>query len=59
MGYYYNEDEKHSTGCSLQLVNLLAFTISYMTWHSLPWAVFHMFLGWYYIIYWIIMYLLK
>ncbi len=29
----------------------LAMVISYTTWHSIPWAIFHGILGWVYVIY--------
>ena len=29
----------------------LAIVISYTSWHSIPWAIFHGFLGWAYVIY--------
>ncbi len=32
----------------------LAMVVSYTTWQSIPWAIFHGLLGWIYVIYFII-----
>lgn len=34
----------------------LAMVISYVSWHSIPWAIFHGLLSWVYVIYYIIRY---
>ncbi len=34
----------------------LAIAVSYMNWHSLLWAIIHGWLGWLYIIYYVIRY---
>ena len=39
-----------AVGCSVAAV------ISYAAWHSVGWAVLHGFLGWFYIIYYVIKY---
>lgn len=32
----------------------LAMVVSYTNWHSIPWAIFHGILGWFYVIYYAI-----
>ena len=39
-----------SFGCALAMV------ISYTTWHSVGWAIFHGILGWIYVIYFVLCY---
>ena len=39
-------------GCSLGSV--VAFALSWKTWHSLGWAVLHAIFGWFYVLYWIV-----
>ncbi len=34
----------------------LAMVISYVTWQSIPWAIFHGILGWFYVIYYLLKY---
>ncbi len=34
----------------------LAMVISYSTWHSVGWAIFHGLLSWVYVIYFVLMY---
>lgn len=36
--------------------NALAMVISYSTWHSVGWAIFHGLLSWIYVIYFILRY---
>ena len=36
--------------------SVLAMIISFTTWHSILWALFHGFLGWIYVIYYVIVY---
>ncbi len=46
--FYYKE--------GLSFGAALAMIISYSTWASIPWAIFHGLLGWIYVIYFIIVY---
>lgn len=39
-----------SFGCALAMV------VSYTTWHSVGWAIFHGLLGWLYVIYFVLCY---
>jgi len=39
---------------SLELGNIIAGLLSWMTWHSLGWVIINGFFGWFYIIYWLI-----
>lgn len=32
----------------------LAMVVSYANWHSIPWAIFHGILGWFYVVYYAI-----
>jgi len=44
-------------GCgSFGIGSVLAIVISYTAWQSIPWALLHGFLGWIYVIYYIIVY---
>jgi len=44
-------------GCgSFGIGSVLAIVISYTAWQSIPWALLHGFLGWFYVIYHIIVY---
>ena len=38
------------------LGSVIAAIVSYSAWHSIPWAIFHGFLGWLYVIYYVIAY---
>ena len=40
----------NAVGCSVAAV------ISYCAWHSVMWAILHGFLGWFYIVYYVIKY---
>ena len=39
-------------GCGCGLGGLIATYISWITNHSILWAIFHGFCGWFYVIYW-------
>ena len=51
-----NTEETVKNGVSFGAV--LAIVISYVNWHSVGWAIFHGLLGWIYVIYYVIRYLL-
>lgn len=42
--------EYGSGGC---LGAVVAFTLSWITNHSLGWAIFHLFCSWIYVVYWV------
>lgn len=48
------KDYKDNLGCSIGITNILAFVMSWYTWHSVPWAIVHGIFGIWYIIYWVI-----
>lgn len=48
---------KEGTKAGVGFGSALAMVISYVTWHSIGWAILHGLLGWLYVIYYIIMYL--
>jgi len=50
---------RRGCGCGLGsfgIGSVLAIVISYTTWHSVLWALLHGFLGWFYVIYYLIVY---
>lgn len=51
-----NTEETVKNGVNFGAV--LAIVISYVNWHSVGWAIFHGLLGWTYVIYYVIRYLL-
>ena len=48
--------ERESAGCAFSLGSLIAAVLSYAKWHSVLWAILHLFLGWIYVIYYLIKY---
>jgi len=51
--------KRRGCGCgigSLGFGSVLAMVISFTTWHSVLWAIFHGILGWIYVIYYLIVY---
>ena len=54
----YN-DINYNTSYSIDgigLGSLIAVIISWVHWHSIPWMILHGFLGWVYVIYYLIKY---
>jgi len=49
------EDNKTTAG-SLGLGSIIAFILSYCTWHSIGWGILHAIFGWVYILYFAIRY---
>ncbi|MGX7148622.1 hypothetical protein [Enterococcus ureasiticus] len=47
---------KESAKAGVSFGCVLALVISYVNWHSILWAVFHGALGWFYVIYYAIVY---
>ena len=35
------------------LGGILAVVLSWITWHSIGWAIIHFWFGWFYVIYWL------
>lgn len=56
---FFSDKKKRGCGCgigSFGIGSVLALIISYTAWHSIPWALLHGFLGWIYVIYYLIVY---
>ena len=49
-------DEKQATSSGIGLGSVLAFIVSYCTWHSIGWAIIHAIFGWFYLLYFTIKY---
>ncbi|MCL1916703.1 MAG: hypothetical protein FWG14_00050 [Peptococcaceae bacterium] len=54
-------ENNRSKGCgcgigTFGIGSVIAMIISFTSWHSIPWMLFHGFLGWIYIIYYILTY---
>lgn len=47
---------KKSVKSGISFGSALAMVISYVTWHSIGWAIVHGLLGWIYVVYYIIKY---
>lgn len=47
---------KSTAKAGISFGSCLAMVISFVTWHSIPWAILHGLLGWLYVIYYIIRY---
>jgi len=45
-----------TTNSSIGLGSVIAFILSYCTWHSIGWAFLHFIFGWLYILYFAIVY---
>lgn len=45
-----------STGGGISLGSVVAGIISWMKWHSIGWAIVHAIFGWFYVIYYFIVY---
>jgi hypothetical protein len=52
------QQSNSNTGCTINigLGGVIAVILSWTTWHSIGWAIIHGLLGWFYVIYWAIMY---
>lgn len=57
---YENNDKRNLAGKTIKtgisFGSALAMVISYTTWHSVGWAIFHGLLSWIYVIYFVIRY---
>ena len=51
-----SENSQGVCGSGIGLGSILAFILSYCTWHSIGWGVLHALFGWVYIIYFAIQY---
>ena len=51
-----NENTKKAVKIGITFGTCLAMVISYTSWHSVGWAIFHGLLSWLYVIYFVIMY---
>jgi hypothetical protein len=47
------EDNQRNAGCGCGVGGFIAVILSWLTNHSILWALFHAFCGWIYVIYWI------
>lgn len=54
----YNSSDTGSKAASstISFGCILATVISYVAWHSIPWAIIHGLLGWIYVLYYAIKY---
>lgn len=43
-----------STGGGFGIGAVIAAILSWTTWHSVLWTILHLFCGWFYVIYWLI-----
>ena len=50
------EDNKAATGSGIGLGSIIAFIVSYCTWHSIGWGILHAIFGWAYVLYFAIVY---
>ncbi len=49
-------DKKSSGSAGIGLGSVIGAILSYLKWHSIPWAILHGFLGWIYVVYYVIKY---
>lgn len=54
--YMRTNSVKSTVKSGISFGTCLAMVISYVTWHSIPWAIFHGLLSWVYVIYFILTY---
>ena len=47
---------KTATSSGVGIGSIIAFILSYCTWHSIGWGILHFFFGWAYILYFAIRY---
>lgn len=47
---------KQTVKSGITFGSALAMVVSFTTWHSIPWAIFHGILSWVYVIYYIFKY---
>ena len=50
------EDNKTVTSSGVGIGSIIAFILSYCTWHSIGWGILHFFFGWAYVLYFAIIY---
>ena len=50
-------EKQKSASAGVGLGTVIAVVLSYTKWHSILWAIIHAFLGWIYVIYYVIKYL--
>ncbi len=51
-----NENTKKAAKSGITFGTCLAMVISYTSWHSVGWAIFHGLLSWLYVIYFVVTY---
>lgn len=51
-----NENTKKAAKSGITFGTCLAMVISYTSWHSVGWAIFHGLLSWLYVIYFVVSY---
>ena len=51
-----NENTKKAAKTGITFGTCLAMVISYTSWHSVGWAIFHGLLSWLYVIYFVVSY---
>ena len=51
-----NENTKKAAKSGITFGTCLAMVISYTSWNSVGWAIFHGLLSWLYVIYFVVMY---
>ena len=51
-----NEQTKRAAGTGITFGSCLAMVISYTTWQSVGWAIFHGLLSWAYVLYFVLRY---
>lgn len=49
-----NQERSSSSSSGLGVGAVIAGILSYTTWHSVGWCIFHVLCGWLYVIYWLI-----
>lgn len=47
---------KKLTKAGISFGTALAMVVSYVSWHSIPWTIFHGILGWVYVVYYALRY---
>lgn len=50
------ENNKAATDSGIGLGSILAFIVSYYTWHSIGWGIVHAIFGWLYLFYFALVY---
>ena len=50
------ENNNTAAGSGIGLGSIIAFILSYCTWHSIGWGILHAIFGWAYILYFAIVY---